>query len=347
MPDGKQEVTGATRSAARLRLWSERPIPAWALHLLDERVVLTGTATDIEGDPLASLPGADAIIASARVRYNAALFKLVPSLRVIARTGAGWDNIDLAEATRRGVVVCVVPDGPTMSAAEHTIALLLAVAKRLKSAEVALLSGRFDLFNEHEAMELERRTLGIVGLGRIGSRVAAIANGFGMRVVAFDPFLPDGRENAAGVELVESLDELLGRSDAVTLHLPLTMQTRHVINQATLALMHPGAILINTARGGLVDEAALVDALESGHLSGAGLDVLDPEPPSLANPLLGRLDVVVTPHIAAATGAARARLWEGAIKQVLDVLAGRRPLHPLNPEALVGAGASAATEPPS
>jgi D-3-phosphoglycerate dehydrogenase len=172
----------------------------------------------------------------------------------------------------------------------------------------------------------------LVGLGRIGSRVAKFAQAIGMIVSAFDPLISSERAAELGVELSPSLEALLAGSDVISLHLPATPETRRLINAERLAQMKPGAYLINAARGALIDEAAVLHALESGHLSGFGADVFDPEPPNLDNPLLYREDVVATPHIASATAASRDRLWRGAITQALQVLRGEKPPNLLNPE---------------
>jgi D-3-phosphoglycerate dehydrogenase len=314
--------------------WSERQVPSSARSVLDQRAILIGSSDTEPDDPLASIGDAVAIIASARITYDAALMDRAPSLRVISRTGTGTDNIDVAEATARGIVVCNVPDGPTTSTAEHTLALLLAVAKRLKSAEAVLADGRFDVFNEHDALELHGRVLGLVGIGSIGRLVARYGRAFGMSVIAYDPFVEDDIIQGLDVEPCPSLLDLLGRAEVVSLHAPLSSVTHHMINRATLASMRDGAILVNTARGGLIDEDALADALDAGRLRGVGIDVFDPEPPTLPSRLLGRFDVVATPHVAAATGAARARLWHTAIIQALQVLDGDVPDHVVNPAAV-------------
>lgn len=282
---------------------------------------------------MASLPAADAIVAAARVRYDASLFAQAPLLRAICRTGIGYDNVNVADATKFGIAVCNVPDGPTISTAEHAVCLLLAVAKNLhRSSRVLRDDVRGDYFSMFTGIELDGQTLGLVGLGRIGSRVARAARGLGMHVLAYDPYLNRDLAREVGAETAASLDDVLDRADVISLHVPLTAETRHLVNAERLANMKRGAILINTARGGLVDEAALLAALESGHLRGAGIDVFDTEPPPADHPLLSHPNVIATPHVAAATTAAKARLWKGAIRQALAVLEGQRPAHLVNPE---------------
>jgi D-3-phosphoglycerate dehydrogenase len=209
----------------------------------------------------------------------------------------------------------------------------MAAAKQIPAAAQALREGRGDLFNDYQGLELDGLTLGLVGLGQIGRRVALICSSIGMSVIAFDPYVDPAVAEAIPAELIGDLETLLRRADAVSLHTPLTDQTARMIDRDRLALMKPGAILVNTARGGLVDEAALVEALDAGHLSGAGLDVFDPEPARPDNPLLHRLDVVATPHVAGATLASKDRLWRIAITQALQVLRGETPTNLVNPAA--------------
>lgn len=314
------------------RLWFERGMPPWLAPEIEGRAV--ALAPGPSGDPFATAAAADGIIASSLLDYDGGVFDRVPRLRVLARTGIGVDRVDLAEATRRGIVVCNAPDAPTVSTAEHAIALLLAVAKRLKRAERRLQDGAGDYFTAHDGIELAGRRLGVVGFGRIGRRVASLARGLGMEVIAFDPLVEVDPREATGAA---TLAELLAASDAVSLHLPLTEETRSLIGARSLAAMPPGALLVNTSRGGLVDHEALLEALESGHLGGAGLDVAEPDPLPPGHPLLQRDDVVVTPHVAAATLEGKRRLNVTAVREALAVLEGGRPKHPVNPEALPAA----------
>lgn len=315
------------------KIWFERALPPEHAPMLAGRAVPIGAADPAGGDRMATLPEAEAIVAAAIVKYDASLFANTPKLKAVCRTGIGYDNINVADATKFGVAVCNVPDGPTVSTAEHAVCLLLAVAKNLQHSSRALRDGvRGDYFTMFTGVELDGLTLGLVGLGRIGSRVARAARGLGMKVAAYDPFLNRDLAREVGAEPVDSLEALLGRSDVVSLHVPLIPETRHLINADRLARMKWGAILINSARGGLVDEAALLAALQSGQLRGAGVDVFDVEPPPADHPLLAQPNVVATPHVAAATTAAKTRLWEGALTQALMVLEGQRPPHLVNPE---------------
>lgn len=314
------------------RIWFERALPAEYTALLGD-IAVAGWAGATPDDPFVALPGAHAIVAGSRYRYDGAVMDRSPELRVIARTGIGYDNIVVADATARGIAVCNAPDAPTISTAEHTITLLLAVARRLKRSDADMHAGQIqDFFTAYTGVEVFGRCLGLLGLGRIGSRVAAIAQALGMHVLGYDPYITDEQVARLGVERSATFERVLQEADFVSLHLPLTGETRHLINAETLAMMRPGAILINCARGGLIDEAALLDALDRGHLHGFGLDVWEREPPPPTHPFLGRDDVVATPHIASATAASKDRLWRSAITQAVQVLRNERPPFLVNPE---------------
>jgi D-3-phosphoglycerate dehydrogenase / 2-oxoglutarate reductase len=308
-------------------VWFERPVPS---ELGPEIEALCTMCGPLDGDPFAGLADAEAVVAGV-ARYDAALMDRAPRLRVIARTGIGYDAVDVAEATRRGIVVCNTPDGPTVPTAEHAVTLMLMVAKNVKRAEGVLSDGTAaGYFARHRSIELDGKTLGLIGFGRIARRVARIAQGIGMRVIAFDPFLP-ATAFPSDVTAAVSLDALLGEADVVSVHVPLTDASRGFMGAAQFAAMKPGAVFVNSARGGLVDQAALLAALGCGHLFGAGLDVTTPEPLPPDHPLLGRDDIVVTPHVASATAEGRARMFRVAFEQVIDVLEGRRPPHLVDP----------------
>jgi phosphoglycerate dehydrogenase-like enzyme len=262
-------------------------------------------------------------------------------LRVIARTGIGYDAIDLDAATRRGIAVCNAPDGPTVSTAEHALMLLLAVAKRLRPAEAALRSGSSAAYYAgHAGVELDGKVLGLVGFGRIARRVARMGAGIGMEVVTFDPYVEPATV-PVGVRSVGSLDELLAMADAVSVHVPLSEASAGMFDARRFEAMRPGAIFVNTARGGLVDQDALLAALRSGRLAGAGLDVTTPEPLPSDHPLLHRDDVVVTPHIASATADGKERLLRMAFDDAMAVIDGRAPQHVVNTDVLAILGTTA------
>lgn len=266
----------------------------------------------------AELARAQALIVRSETQVSERLIAQAPGLVLIARAGTGVDNIDVAAATRRGVAVINAPGANTVSAAEHTFALLLAAMRKIPWAVASMRSGGWDR-TAFAGSELRGKTIGVVGLGRVGSHVATIARAFGMRVLAHDPYLPESRARELGVDLLP-LDELLPRVDVVTLHLPLTPETRHLIDRRRLALMRPTAILVNTARGALVDEAALLEALERGTLGGAALDVFDAEPLPADSPLRACDKVILTPHLAASTAEAQERVAQEICAAVRDAL---------------------------
>src|SRR5438045_1381856 len=268
---------------------------------------------------------ADVIIVSGEAFVTGEVMDRIGSrLRIIARAGIGVDRIDLDAATERGIMVVNAPDGPTESTAEHTIALLLNLCKQVMTGDRILRAGHpFPALAElTPGLEVAGAVLGLVGLGRIGSRVTAIARVLGMKVIAFDPFITPERASMLEVELVPSLAELLPRAQVVSPHCPSTPETRHTMNAGTLNLMPKGSYLINAARGALIDEAALLDALRSGHLAGAALDVYDPEPPVTNHPLFSLPNTICTPHTAAYTTAGLLRMQVIACEQTVSALRG-------------------------
>jgi D-3-phosphoglycerate dehydrogenase len=258
--------------------------------------------------------------------------RIGPRLRIIARTGIGVDRIDLDAATRRGILVLNTPDGPTESTAEHAIALLLNLCKQVAVNERVLRSGRpFPALSDIvPGFEVAGAVLGLVGLGRIGSRVAVIARALGMKVIAFDPFISPEQASALGVERAPTLATLLPRTHVVSLHCPATPATHHIMNAGTLSLMLKGSYLINVARGTLVDEPALLEALRSGHLAGAALDVFDPEPPMANHPLFTLPNTICTPHIGSYTTASVLRMQMMACEQIASALRGECPANLVN-----------------
>ena len=301
--------------------------------------VLEGLATVFlsrvgeRNDWYAEASTADAIIVAGETFVTGEVMdRIGPRLRLIARPGIGVDRIDLDAATRRGIMVVNTPDGPTESTAEHTIALLLNLCKQVMTGDRILRTGHpFPTLAELvPGLEAAGAVLGLVGLGRIGRRVADIARVLGMKVLAFDPFITPERANALGVELVPTLAELLPRAQVVSLHCPSTPETRHIMNAGTLSLMPRGSYLINAARGALIDEAALLDALRSGHLAGAALDVYDPEPPVTNHPLFTHPNTICTPHIGSYTTASVVRMRVMVCEQIASVLRGEHPTNLVN-----------------
>jgi D-3-phosphoglycerate dehydrogenase / 2-oxoglutarate reductase len=310
-------------------VWFERPVLPELARIVATACTILGPATD--EDPYAGVATAVAAVVGA-APYRAAFMERSPDLRVISRTGIGYDTVDVEAATARGIAVCNTPDGPTISTAEHAVTLILLVAKNVRSAESALRAGSSrGYYSRHEGIELDGKILGLVGFGRIARHVARIARGLGMRVTTFDPYI-DPSAVPARIGRVDTLDELMRMADVVSVHVPLTEASRGMFGAAQFGSMKPRAVFINTARGGLVDNDALLGALEGGRLFGAGLDVTSPEPLPADHPLLRRDDVVITPHVASATADGKARIFRAAFQQAIDVVGGRRPEHLVNPE---------------
>jgi D-3-phosphoglycerate dehydrogenase / 2-oxoglutarate reductase len=296
----------------RFILFCDRAFPEIYRDLLGDVAVMVGPDD-------ADLAEADGVIAGAVRQWDAAAFAIGPKLKVISRTGVGYDNVDVAAANDAGVAACYAPSAPAVSTAEHTIALLCALTKGIPAAQARANAG-LGPAGPSKSLELDGSTLGLVGLGRIATRVAIVAQALGMTVTAYDPVLTESP--VPGVVLCD-LSTLLRESHVVSLHAPGTVATKHLINDAALAQMRAGSYLVNCARGSLVDQDALVRALDSGHIAGAALDVTTPEPLPESHPLLNRADVIVTPHIASSTAAGQRRLYEHAIANALAVLQGK------------------------
>lgn len=264
-------------------------------------------------------------------RITAACIAACPGLRIVARHGSGVDTVDLSEATRRGVAVTNTGAANTTAVAEYAFAMILAAARRVTAAHAGMQAGRWER-EVHRGVELEGKTLGIVGLGKIGSRVAAYGAAFGMTVLAHDPFAAAREGQPSGVELA-SFETVLERADVLSLHAALTSDNHRLIDRERIASLRRGAILINCARGELVDEVALVEALGRGHLAAAGLDTFEREPLEPDHPLRTLPNVVLSPHIAGQTQDALRRMAMEAATCVVDELSGRRPANVVNPAA--------------
>jgi phosphoglycerate dehydrogenase-like enzyme len=273
-------------------------------------------------DMISLLDGVSAAIVSTDP-FDADVLSSAGALRVISRIGVGTDSIDMDVATRRGVAVCTTPGANASSTADHAVALMLAALRRIPEYDAGVRVARWDRTGDAAPWELNRATVGLVGLGAIGRLVRRRLSGFRAHVLVCDP---------AAAEHVE-LDDLLRCSDVVSLHLPLTSATRHLIDRRRLALMRPDAVLVNTARGALVDEEALTEALDSGRLRAAALDVFEREPP-VRTRLLELPNVILTPHIGGVSERSVAEMTRRASDAVVDVLAGRVPANAMNPEAL-------------
>ncbi|MEN3336124.1 MAG: D-3-phosphoglycerate dehydrogenase / 2-oxoglutarate reductase [Blastocatellia bacterium] len=273
----------------------------------------------IDKNELAEIIGEyDGLIVRSKTKVTAELIERAARLRVVGRAGTGVDNIDVPAATRRGLVVMNAAAGNTVTTAEHTVAMLMALARQIPQADASMKAGRWEK-NRFLGVELLGKTLGIIGLGRIGSTVAERARAFGMTVVAYDPYFTMEAARDIGIEMV-ALDELFPRADFITVHTPLTEETRGIINAASIEKMKAGVRIINCARGGLVDEAALADALRSGKVAGAALDVFEKEPTPADNPLLGFDQIIATPHLGASTAEAQLGVATMIAEQVRDYL---------------------------
>jgi D-3-phosphoglycerate dehydrogenase / 2-oxoglutarate reductase len=262
-----------------------------------------------------------ALIVRSQTKVTAEVLERADSLKVVGRAGIGLDNVDVEAATRRGIMVVNAPQSNIVSAAEHTLALLLAQARNIPQAHAALRSGRWER-ERFQGVELHGKTLGIVGLGRVGAMVAQRAAAFGMRLLGYDPYVSKERARDMGVELMPSIEALLVQADFLTIHLPRTPETEALIGERELSLMKEGARIVNTSRGGIVDEKALVNALRDGRLGGAALDVFAEEPPSKSHPLLVYDDVVVTPHLGASTREAQDKTGTAIAEMVRLALRG-------------------------
>ncbi len=316
-------------------VWVETQICSNALDALPEHVHIQMMDPQ-DPDPIAQATGAQAVLASSGITYDSRVFARLPKLRILVRTGIGVDNVRVADATAHGVLFCNTPEGPTESTAEHTIALMMAVAKRVPDGQAQLARGEFAPRGVPLGNELRGKTLGLVGFGRIGRRVAEIAEkGLRMHVITHDPFLQAETVRATGLDVqLVAMDTIWRKADFISLHAPSIPSTHHMVNRETLAQMKEGAYIFNLARGPLVDAEALLEALDSGKLAGAGLDVFDPEPPAVNSRLRTHPHIVATPHSATTTIEARQRIEEMAVEEIMRFFQDLPPNSPLNPEVV-------------
>lgn len=283
-------------------------------------------------ETLAAIGDADAIIIRSGTTADAELIQAGSKLKVIARAGVGVDNVDLDAATAHGVVVMNTPGGNTISTAEFTFGLMLALARNIPQGDASLRNGAWDR-KAFGGVELKGKTLGIVGLGRIGREVAKRAIAFEMTVIGFDPYVEASALASLGIEKV-SLDDLYGRADFITLHSLVTDETRHMINAASIAKMKKGVRIINAARGALINDADLAQGIKDGHVAGAALDVYEFEPPPQDHPLVGLKNVIDTPHLAASTSDAQINVGVEAAQLVVDALTSGTYQNVCNPAVL-------------
>jgi D-3-phosphoglycerate dehydrogenase len=296
------------------------------IDLLAEKAELIIANNLEENSVIEQARDVDAIVIRANGAVTARIMDSAPKLKVVGRHGVGVDAIDLKAAKQRGIVVCNTPDANLESVAEQAVGFMITLSKQILRADQALRQGRWNVRYEYIGQEMDRRTLGLVGMGRIGARVAEICHfGFRMRIIYHDVIAyPDLEERLSAKKL--PLDEVLKKADYISLHVPLLPATKGLIGAEQLAMMKKGAFLINTSRGAIVDEAALIKALRNGHLGGAGLDVFDTEPTPADNPLLQFDNVVLTPHMAAHTDDAL-KAMSMVAEDIIRVLEGKEPLY--------------------
>jgi D-3-phosphoglycerate dehydrogenase / 2-oxoglutarate reductase len=306
---------------------SERGIAELQEGKLLEVDVLTGKT---EAELLEIIANYQGLVVRSQTKVTARLLEAATQLKAVGRAGVGVDNVDVEAATKKGVIVMNTPGGNTVSTAEHTFSLMMAISRNIAQADASVKSGKWDR-KSFEGVELYGKTLAILGMGRIGTEVASRAQAFGMRVLAYDPYLSAARAKSLHVELVERLDEIVPQADYITVHMPLTPETKHMLNAERLQKARKGVRIINCARGGLIDEAALYDALKSRHVAAAALDVFEVEPPPADFKLRELPNVVFTPHLGASTAEAqesvgievaqqiRAALLQGEIRNAVNM----------------------------
>lgn len=317
------------------------PISQHGVDLLSSAAAVDVRTGLPPGELIETIGEYDALIVRSETRVTEAVVKAGRRLKAIGRAGVGVDNIDLPAATAAGIVVVNAPLGNTLSAAEHTVALMLALARHIPQADASLRAGKWER-SKFIGTEVHGKTLGVIGLGQVGSQVARRAIGLEMRVLGYDPFLSEERARILGIDLAPSIDELLAQADFLTVHTTLTSATRGLIGAAEIARMKRGARIINTARGGIVEEEALLAAVSGGHLAGAAVDVFSKEP-APDTILAADSRIIVTPHLGASTAEAQERVAVDVAEQILSILTGgparyavNAPMIPPETQAVVG-----------
>ena len=309
-----------------------QPISEQGMRVFDDRFEVRVAPDPSVATIIKEIPGVAGVVVRF-APFPREVIEAADSLKVIARHGVGIEKIDVQAATEKGIVVVNTPDANTTSVAEQTLTAIGALAKRTVYYDRATREGRWGIQEGYKTVDLDGKTLGLVGIGRIGSLVARrTAAAFNMKVIAFDPYIKPAAAEELGITLCTGIDDVFRQADVVSLHTPLTPETSKFVNEAKLRLMKPTAFLVNFSRGGVVDEKALCEALKSGVIAGAALDVLDPEPPLKDNPLFALDNVLLSPHSAALTQECVIRMAIGAAEGVVDVLSGRRPQSVVNPK---------------
>ncbi len=265
---------------------------------------------------------AEAILLSTAYKMTRDVISSASKLKVISRTGVGVDNVDVSAATEKGILVLNTPQANSVSVAEHTVAMIIAISKQLLMYDSELRAGNFKIRRNNKAVDIDGKTLGLIGCGRIGRFAAEKCRAaFGMDIIGYDPYITE----AEGITMYKDIEEVFKRADYISLHIPLTPETKNLVGDKLLSLMKPTAYIINTARGGIIDEQALAQKLKNEEIAGAALDVLESEPPAIDNPLLGLKSVILTPHTAALTKECSARVAYEAALGIADYLNGNTP----------------------
>ena len=314
-----------------------KPIHADALKRLGEEVEVITPFTSPPSEVIAQLRDVQGLVLCAGLTVTGEVMDGCPSMEVIGRHGAGLDFVDVAAATKRGIPLVYTPEGPTESTAEHAFLLMLAAARKLPYLDRCIRSGDFNVRDRVVGREMKGTRAGVVGFGRIGKRFASMCRqALEMSISVYDPFTQRSAVDAWGADYWTDLAAMAGEVDVLSIHCPSTPETRHLVNRKVLQALGPQGFLINAARGPIVDEAALIEALQEHRIAGAGLDVYDPEPPAPDHPLFKLDNVVLTPHLASFTDEGRRRMGMMVAEDVLRVLRGEPPVYQANPEVGVG-----------
>jgi len=309
-----------------------QPIHERGVRVFDERFDVRVASDPSVATVLKEIRGVAGVVVRT-APFPGEIIEAADALKVIGRHGVGVDNIDVKAATEKGIVVVYTPNANATSVAEHTITAIGALAKRAVSYDRATREGRWEIRNSYKAVDLDGKILGLVGIGRIGSMVARrAAAAYNMKVIAFDPYIRPETADRLGVSILARMDDVFGQADVVSLHTPLTPETRGLVNEAKFRLMKPTSFLINFSRGEVVDEKALCMALRSGVIAAAAIDVYDPEPPLRDNPLFALENILLSPHSAALTEECVIRMATGAAEGIVDVLSGKKPQYIVNPD---------------
>ena len=312
----------------------DRPIHEEALSLLSKHAEVVAIFDDDRSKLEAALKEVDGVICSAALKMREGEIAMGTHIKVIGRPGVGYDSVDVGSCTKFGIPLVYTPDGPTESVAEHVIALMLMAAKQIPLVQKALKErGDFGIRNKVTGMEVQGKTLGLAGFGRIGRRTAEIAvKGLGMKALVFDPYLKGKPDAGFEYDTVGSLEQLAKASDFLSIHVPYSPETDKMIGKQVFAAMKKTGVLINTSRGGVIDEAAMIEALRSGKIAAVGLDVFEKEPPEKDNPLFAMENAILTPHLSSFTEDGKRKMGVAVVEGVLDVLAGRKPRFIVNGE---------------